>query len=253
MTVRGDEGIHRRRPGAVAYGAEIGVVMLDFDSPFVPGDMGNAATYSRPAAFRAVPGLSVSAILEDDAGAFEAAVVDAALELAAGGVRAITSNCGFMIRYQDAVAAAVAPVPVGLSSLVQLPMLAALLPAGGRIGIVTADARVLDAAFVERFLPGLGARVAVHGLESAPSFRQTMFELGDELDADGIRREVVDAVAMLTRREPDVSALLFECAALPAYSSAVQSEFPRLPVFDFGTLAELLLTATARTPYIGHV
>lgn len=227
--------------------------MLDFDSPFVPGDMGNAATYSRPATFRAVPGLTVPAILADADGVFEDRVVEAARGLASQGVRAITSNCGFMVRYQRAVAAAVAPLPVGMSSLLQLPMVAAIAPPGTTIGIITADGRVLDASFVEGVFPGLGARVAIRGLESAPAFARTMFDLDDELDADAIRDEVVTAAEDLLREHPGITAILLECAALPAYAAAVQERFPAVSVYDFATLAETLLTTTARTPYFGHV
>jgi hypothetical protein len=226
--------------------------MLDFDSPFVPGDMGNAATYDGPVLFRAVEGLSVPAILADTDGRHEAAVVAAARDLAAQGAPAITSNCGFMIRYQAAVATALHGMPVVLSSLLQLPLLTAALPPGGTIGVVTADSTVLDAAFLETVLPGTGARVRVAGLQDAPSFRRTMFEGHDELDADAIREEVVAAVGRLVEEHPATAAVLLECAALPAYAAAIQQRWPYLPVYDASTLIGLVSAARARTPFVGR-
>lgn len=248
----GDRGTYRRRPSAVQYGVEWGVVMLDFASPFVPGDMGNASTYDAPALFRAVPGLTVAEILADDDGRFEAAVVEAARWLVAQGSAALTSNCGFMLRYQRAVAAAVPGTPVALSSLLQLPGLVAALPPEASVGIVTASAEVLDTDFVERGFPGVGGRVAVVGLQDAPAFRRTMFDGDDELDADAIRGEVVDAVAALLDERPDVGALLLECAALPPYAAAVQERWPLLPVYDFTTLTAHLALARHRAPFVGR-
>jgi hypothetical protein len=244
--------VYTRRDGAVSYGVEWGVVMLDFDSAFVPGDMGNASTYDAPAAFRRVPGLSVQAILDDADRRFETAVVEAAKDLVSRGATAITSNCGFMIRYQAAVAAAVGEVPVALSSLVQLPLVAATIGASGTIGIVTASDEVLDTAFIESTFPGLGRRVRIAGLQRAPHFRHTMFDGAPDLDADAIRAETVAAVGELMASPRTPAAVLLECAALPAYAAAIQDRWPGLPVFDFTTLTSYITASRQRTPFIGH-
>ncbi|MCU1637349.1 MAG: aspartate racemase, partial [Cryobacterium sp.] len=202
MRRRGDTGIYHRRSGGLSYGNRWGVVMLDFDSPFVPGDMGNASTYTTPALFERVPDLSVDAILSDDDSAFARRVIDAAVALVNRGATAITSNCGFMIRYQAAVADALNGVPVVLSSLMQLPFIAATIPAGGRVGIVTASDRVLTSEFIGNTFPGLGERVLIAGLQDAPHFHATMFAGSDDLNADGIREEVVEAVHRLLGDAP---------------------------------------------------
>lgn len=252
MLRRGDHGVYRRRSGAISYGYEWGTIMLDFDSPFVPGDMGNAATYKGHTLFSSVPGLSVRAILGDEEGKFQQAVISAAQELVANGAHAITSNCGFMIRYQSAVARAVPDRPVILSSLVQLPVIAAITAPHSPIGIITADSKTLTSAFIEREFPNVGNRVRIAGLEQSPSFKQTMFDGHDELDANAICKETVDAASRLLQADPEMRMLLLECAALPAYASSIQAAWPDVLVYDFTTAMSLVDVARDRTPFHGH-
>ena len=249
MLRRGDRGVYLRRPGAVSYGQPWGTIMLDFDSPFVPGDMGNASTYDAPVLFRKVPRLSVGAILADSEAVFEELVIEAAQALVKDGAMAITSNCGFMIRYQDAVADALDGVTVALSSLLQLPFIATTTSAP--IGIVTADAGTLDARFIESQFAGLGHRMRISGLQDSPCFQRTMFDNSNELDADGIREEVLDAVRELRAGHPLLNTVLLECAALPAYASALQDEWPDMAVYDFWTLTKTVMSAHERTPFHG--
>ena len=93
-------------PQAQAYGYEIGVLLLDEVETHVPGDTAHAGTYSFPVLFQVVKGASATRITTGDPAA-EADVVAAARELARMGVKGISSNCGFMLHYQRAVAAAV--------------------------------------------------------------------------------------------------------------------------------------------------
>lgn len=225
--------------------------MLDFDSPFIPGDMGNASTFDFPVLFDAVPGLTVAGILADDDAAFTARVVEAAQRLVDAGASAITSNCGFMIRYQRDVARALDGVPVAMSSLLQLPMIASTLSTAAAVGIVTADSRVLTRELVETYLPGFCDRVRIAGLESAPSFHHTMLDGGETLDAGAIGSEVVTASRDLVARHPEVGAILFECAALPPYAAATQQD-TGLRVYDFTTMVDWVHLAGRRRTFEGY-
>ncbi len=73
------------------------------------------------------------------------AFIEAARELVAIGADGITTNCGFLSVYQEEIARAVG-VPVATSSLMQAPMIQALLPPGRRVGILTISKATLTEA-----------------------------------------------------------------------------------------------------------
>ena len=57
---------------------------------------------------------------------------------------AITTNCGFLVKLQGQLAAAVS-VPVFTSSLLLVPLVHRMLPPGRRVGAPTVDASALTA------------------------------------------------------------------------------------------------------------
>src|SRR5438552_3250101 len=77
--------------------------------------------------------------------------VAGARELERGGVRAITTNCGFLAMFQRELAAAVS-VPVFTSSLMLVPLVSRMLGPDRRVGILT----VYGPALGERHWRGLG-------------------------------------------------------------------------------------------------
>ncbi len=236
------------REGAESYGHAVGVLLLDCSEPFIPGDVANATTYPYPVLFRTVPGLTIDAALSGDP-ELEAAVVEAASELERHGVRGITSNCGFLLHYQEAVAAAVG-VPVLLSSLLQLPVIAASLGPEQAIGVVTASSRRLGNDLLRR--SGVTAETVLHvaGLEGWPEFKRSMLDECGVLDSDRLREETVAVARGLAERHPEIGAILFECAVLPPYAHAVQ-EATGLPVFDFVTMIDYLHAGSHRQSYHG--
>src|SRR5215211_8989983 len=111
----------KARKGQVGYGFSIGILMLDCNIPFVPGDVGNASTYSFPVQYLLVPGATGEAVVGRQDPALTPKFVEAAEQLVAQGVRAITGDCAYMGAYQEAVTEAV-EVPVFMSSLMQVPL-----------------------------------------------------------------------------------------------------------------------------------
>lgn len=239
--------VYRKRPGAYHYGHAVGVLLLDFVECRVPGDMGNASSFDHPALFRAVPGASAERVTNCDP-TLEPAVVAMARELAGQGVKTITSNCGFMIRYQRAVADAV-DIPVGLSSLLQLPFVAAGL--GGRpIGVITAHSERLRPDILA--LTGIAedAPIIVAGMQDKPEFREGVLNGRGSLDTDKLCAELIETAEDMLAQTPDMGAFILECAIYPAYARRIQQAVER-PVFDFMSLAGFLHAGTHQRAYAG--
>lgn len=231
---------------ADSYGHAIGILMLEYRAPFIPGDVGNASTYGYPVLFRTVPGLSLDKALSGDPDQ-EQRVIEAARELQRFGVRGVSSDCGFLIAYQDAVRERL-EVPVFLSSLLQVPLVAASVT--GPIGVVVAS----SAGVNDRVLALAGvrdtSRIIVRGMEDQPHFTESILEQGGTLDSDRLERETVDAVKAMVSAHPDIGAVVLECSLLPPYSRAVQ-EATGLPVFDYISMIDYFQAGTQRKRYQG--
>ena len=51
---------------ADSYGHAVGILLLDYRGPFIPGDVGNATTYRYPVLFKVVKGLTFDRVLAAD-------------------------------------------------------------------------------------------------------------------------------------------------------------------------------------------
>ncbi|HTS91991.1 MAG TPA: aspartate/glutamate racemase family protein [Stellaceae bacterium] len=240
--------VYKTRRGARNYGQAIGILQLDCSLPFIPGDVDNASTYAYPVLYRVVPGLSTAACLRG-APDLAAAAVTEARELERQGVRAIASDCGFMLQFQDAVRRAVR-IPVWMSSMLQLPMIAAGLGSDRPIAVVTADSSNLTPEFLARAGVAVRNPVLILGLQEMPEFKSAVLDEKGSINADLIEEEVVGAVRRAKEQQPDLGAILLECSMLPPYARAVQDAVD-LPVFDFVTMIDHLYAATHRKRYQG--
>ncbi len=179
-----------------APAAFLGLLMLDTRFPRPPGDVGNPETYARagiPARFVTVPGASPRKIVQEADPAFLQPFIDAAVGLARDGAALISTSCGFLARYQDALQAAV-PVPVVSSSLLQCRGLA-------RVGIVTFDAASLDRALLDA--AGVPANAVVEGLAPGCEMQARILENAPDMDLARVER---DADQVRHKREKNVEA-----------------------------------------------
>jgi hypothetical protein len=233
---------------ADTYGHAIGVLLLDYRGPFIPGDVGNATTYGYPVLFKLVKGLTLDRVFAGDPEC-ETAIVEAAKELEAFGVRGISSDCGFLIQYQEAVKKAV-NVPVFMSSLLQIPFLAQMLEPSRPVGCITASRTNLGNRVLE--LAGINSEinVVIRGMEDQPHFKRAILEEAGDLDSDLIEAETVACSKDLVERYPDMGAIVFECSMLPPYAKAVQ-DATGLPVFDFITMINYFYEGAHRNTYRG--
>ncbi|MDR2738460.1 MAG: hypothetical protein LBB68_01305 [Treponema sp.] len=100
------------------YGQAIGILMLNTNFPRIPGDIGNATTFSFPVVYKIIETANASNVVSLGAVELLEPFIKGARELITQGVRAITTSCGFLAIFHRELAAAV-DVPVFTSSLIQ--------------------------------------------------------------------------------------------------------------------------------------
>ncbi|HKB23758.1 MAG TPA: aspartate/glutamate racemase family protein [Methylomirabilota bacterium] len=225
------------------YGFTVGILMLDTRFPRIPGDMGNAATFPFPVRYHRVPGADPDLVVRRGAAGLMPAFVEGAKRLESEGVGAITTNCGFLVKFQRELAAAV-KVPVFTSALLLVPLVHRMLPPGRRVGIMTVNATTLGPEHLEGAGIGRDIPLAVAGMETEKEFTRVL--LGDELvlDVDLAREEHVRVARRLVAEHPDIGALVLECTNMPPYAADIQRETGR-PVFDVVSLVTLVHGALA--------
>src|ERR1051326_2344380 len=155
----------RVQGGTNLYGFTVGILMLDTRFPRIPGDMGHAGTFDFPVRYHRVAGASPDRVVRQGHRDLLPAFVEGARFLEREGVRAITTNCGFLAQFQSELAAAVA-VPVFTSSLTLVPLVSRMLAPGRAVGVLTVDASSLRPAHFAGAGIGADIPVGVAGLGS---------------------------------------------------------------------------------------
>jgi Asp/Glu/hydantoin racemase len=228
----------RVRGGHNLYGFSVGILMLDTRFPRVPGDMGNAGTFDFPVRYHRVAGASPDRVVRQGHRELLPAFIEGARALERDGVRAVTTNCGFLAKFQPELAAAVS-VPVFTSSLMLVPLVHRMLPAGRAVGILTVDARSLG----PEHLAGAGItpemRTAVAGLETEKEFTRVLLDDLLELDVEAARREHLAVAERLLAAHPEIGAIVLECTNMPPYRADIQAA-TGLPVFDITSLVRMV-------------
>jgi Asp/Glu/hydantoin racemase len=233
----------RVRGGFNQYGFTVGILMLDTSFPRIPGDMGNATTFPFPVRYHRVAGADPDRVVRRGAEGLLPAFVEGARALEREGVGAITTNCGFLVKYQRELAAAVT-VPVFTSSLLLVPLVHRMLPAGRRVGLMTVNAASLGPEHLAGAGIGPEISLAVAGMEGEKEFTRVL--LGDELELDVelAREEHVRVARRLVAEHRDLGAIVLECTNMPPYTADIQRE-TGLPVFDITTLVRMAHDALA--------
>ncbi len=240
--------IYKAREGQITYGEAIGIIMMETFMPFPPGSPGNASTFRYPVRYEVVEGADMERVVYNPDRKLLAPFLAAGRKLVRDGVKAVTGNCGFMVLFQDDMAREL-PVPVFMSSLLQLPFISRLLKPGEKVGVVTASKKTLTPDHLRAATGGANIPIAIAGMEGRPYFDSAIHAEQGELDFDGVEAEVVAAACELAG-DDDVKAILFECTDLPPYAAAAQ-EATGLPVFDYTTMADYVFSGLARKRFEG--
>jgi len=228
----------RVQGGQNLYGFTVGILMLDTQFPRIVGDMGNALTFDFPVRYHRVVGASPDLVVRKSARDLVPHFIEGARFLEREGVRAISTNCGFLSKFQREMVAAV-KIPVFTSSLMLVPLVHRMLAPGRAVGILTVDASSLTP---EHFTgAGIGPDVptAVAGLEGEKEFTRVLLDDLLTLDVETAREEHVRVACRLVREHPEVGAIVLECTNMPPYRADVQRA-TGLPVFDIVTLVRMV-------------
>ena len=240
----------RQVPGQMIGGHSVGIIVLNVGYPLVPGNVANATTYPFPVRFAVVEDADIPRLLAGDRSLL-APSLRAAEGLVRDGCRAIVGACGYFAKFQTEMAAAL-PVPVFMSSLLQVPMILRSLRQDERLGIVCASAPSLDAQTLASVGVPDGAPLVIYGMESSEGFRTSILEGKGWMDESLVEAEVVGRARQLVDEHPQVRALLLECSDMPPYAAAVQRA-TGLPVWDFVTLIDWIHDAVVKRSYTGFI
>jgi aspartate/glutamate racemase len=228
--------------------ALIGILMLDTTFPRIPGDIGNAATFPFPVRYRIVKGASPERVVIKADPSLVGPFIEAAVEMEAEGVRAITTSCGFLAIFHEQFVNALR-IPMFTSSLLQIPLARAVINKNQKVGIMTARAQSLT----ERHFAGVGIKdisMPVMGMDEAKEFRSVFFEGKPTMDIEKCRREMVEMALRLVYAHREVGAIVLECTNMPPFSKAIQ-EAVNLPVFDAVTMVRYAYSVAVQKEYRG--
>jgi aspartate/glutamate racemase len=236
--------------GKNIYGYPIGILMLETQFPRIPGEIGNATTWDFPVLYKIVKKATPDIVVRKGAPDLLAPFIKAAQELEREGVRAITTNCGFLALFQNEMASAVS-IPVFTSSLMQVPLVYMMIKPSQKVGIITIHSKSLT----QKHLSCVGADKVPHiiyGTEGEEEFSRVILDDEMELDVNKSREDLVRVAKRLLSEHPEVGAIVLECTNMPPYAAAIQKE-TNLPIFDIYTLVTLVYHAVVRRDFSGYM
>lgn len=243
--------IYKAKKGQASYGEAIGIILLDTFSPYIPGDVANATTFKFPVRFQKINNLTAKRMFSKDKSALDQ-IIKAGEDLIEQGVKAITSNCGFMALFQREVSNKL-EVPVFLTSLLQITFILKIIGFGNKVGIITSNSKVLDSNLLREIGVDDMSYINIKGMEDKEYFRKTVFDEIGWLDFEKVEKEVVDVAIDMVNEDPKVRAILLECSCyLPPAANAVQKAV-NLPVFDFITMIDYVYSAVVKKKYEGFL
>lgn len=202
------------------------------------GNSTNLASYAFPVRLHRVEGANVHTILECPSQEVLKTMIQDAKQLAAEGIKAITTSCGFNAIFQRELAES-AGVPVFTSSLLQVPFARQIIEPEAEICIVTANSKALTQDHLTTVGIADSSRLHIIGLEKCKEWNKIFDGRDLEVDLDVIEAEILSSIQQALVARPQIKAIVLECTDLPPYSSAIR-KMSQLPVFDFITMMNYL-------------
>lgn len=256
-----DMGIERikARPGQMAYGMGLGVMLLDDVYPGFPGDVRNASGYPFPIQYEIITGVDIKKLVVDDNKIMcLPPIIKAAQKLEKLGCRAIVAECGYFAYFQREVAASV-KIPVFMSSLLQVPLAQQVVGNNRVVGILMANAQHLT----DHHLESVGIRLASNYVIGGAMDDGRCQEF-DHLWTSGLRSnppaadytkaesEFLSVAVAFYQQHSKMGAMVLECTGFPPFARALQREI-HIPIFSWGTLIDYAYSVAVHRDYYGHV
>lgn len=184
-----------------------------------------------------VKGVSVPDIIHDLPHVRDA-YLQAARRLKDRGCSAIISNCGYSVLYHNTIKETVS-LPTLTSSLLLLPILAAIAPATQKIAIICFDSTALSDAHLRAAWPELQAgRIIKAGIEGTEAWRQ--INRPDAIYDWDLIGTTLNQLCESSLRTDNIGAVIVECCAFSPFVHTIQSRISR-PVFDIISAVHALL------------
>ncbi len=228
----------------------LGILMLEGKMSVEPGCMACPDTWPYPVIRHTVKG-SKTPTYADDAWNMLPLYLDAAKQLEAKGVGAMTANCGLIALLHKELSAAV-KVPIVTSGLLLVPSLHRMMP-DKRIGILTFHTHAVSernynaSGWSEKEIP-----IALGGIGECESWLEFLAtkEIPDTLRPQ-LEADLIASAKRLLDENPDIGCFVSECTMLPTCLPAVR-EAVRMPVYDILTLLDLTMSGYYRPADLGR-
>ena len=261
MNQQRDLGITRinARPGHLAYGMGLGVMLVDEVYPGFPGDVRNASAFPFPIQYDVVAGVDIYKLCtaEDKSPCLQP-ILDAARRLERFGCRAIAAECGYFAYFQPEVAAAV-NIPVFMSSLLQVPWLQQLIGPRWDVGILASIRKDLTETHLRKVGIDPSSNIVITGAMDdyeCPEF-DSLWESAKRpevatSDYAAAEADIVRISQDFVAQNPSIRALVLECTGFQPFARAIQRQID-MPVASWGTLLDYAYALTVHRDYYGHV
>lgn len=214
--------------GKTVFGASVGILMLETRFPRIYGDIANAQTWPFPVHYRVVKGATPDLVVRNDPTKLVDAFITEGRALIEMGADGLTTNCGFLALIQDQVKDALG-VPVATSSLMQIPMVQATLPAGKRVGVITISKESLTSEHLRA--AGAPTDTPVVGTDNGRIFTHGILNDLAEFDFADCRLDLLDAARDLVTNHKNIGAIVLECTNMVPYAADIR-KLTGLPVYS---------------------
>jgi len=193
------------------------------------GNSTNPDSYDFPVRLRRVKGANIQTILENPDRDVLQEMIREARSMVSDGVRAV---------FQKELASSL-DVPVFTSSLLQVPMVHAMLGTRAEVGVITAKKAALKKEHLEAVGIHEGIPMRIFGLEDCPEWSKIFTHPDEDINLETVKNEVIGTASETIEEYTGIGAFVLECTDLPPFSGPMRKA-TGLPVFDFIGLVEMI-------------